>query len=271
MQNLITERPIIFFDLETTGTNVQTDRIVELSIVKISPDGEREIKTRRLNPEMHIPEEATAVHHIGDEDVKDAPTFRQISKNLFIYMEGCDLGGYNIGKFDIPVLIKEFQRAGLQFTVNGRRIIDSYVIFSRMEPRSLTAAYRFFCGKKLEGAHGAEADTLATVEVFEAQMAHYNQIQKNDYPDGIEAFPSNLDELNDFCNQQSPDAVDASGRFKWREGEVIVGFGRNAGTRLRQIAVDNPDFLRWIMKSDFPDDTKKIASDALRGFFPQKS
>lgn len=224
---LAEDRPIVFFDLETTGTNISLDRIVELSVVKIHPDGERETRTRRLNPEMPIPPEATAVHHISDEDVANEPTFRQIAKNFYIFLEGCDLGGYNIVKFDIPVLIKEFQRAGLQFSMEGRRIVDAYTIFCRMEPRNLTAAYKFFCGKKLEGAHGAAADTMATVEICEAQLAKY--------------------------------------------GEAVVSFGKYNGTPLRKIAEDFPDFLRWILKADFPEDVRKIASDALIGKFPEKS
>ena len=155
--------PLIFFDLETTGVNLFVDRIVELSVIKIMPDGSRETKTRLINPEMPIPAEATAVHHISDEDVKDAPTFRQLAHSLAIYFEGCDLGGYNVGKFDIPMLTREFSRCGIQFSTAGRRIFDAYTIFCQMEPRNLTAAYKFFCGKKLEGAHGAAADTQASL------------------------------------------------------------------------------------------------------------
>ncbi len=264
------QRPIVFFDLETTGTNISTDRIVELSVIKIHPDGEREERTRRLNPEMPIPPEATAVHHISDADVADAPTFRQIAKNFFIFLEGCDLGGYNIVKFDLPVLIREFQRAGLQFSTEGRRVVDAYTIFCRMEPRNLTAAYKFFCGKKLEGAHGAAADTLATVEVFAAQLERYGAEDYADLPEGIEKFPQNMDELNEFCVSQRPDWVDANGRFKWRGDEVIVAFGRHNGTPLKTLATQFPDFLRWLLKADFPEDVKKIASDAMIGVFPKK-
>ncbi|MBO4491562.1 MAG: 3'-5' exonuclease [Lentisphaeria bacterium] len=268
--NLTDGRPIVFFDLETTGTNLQTDRIVEFTVVKIQPDGTREVKTRRLNPEMHIPREASEVHHITDEDVKDAPKFRQISKNLYIYLEGCDLGGYNILKFDIPMLEREFSRAGLPFTTRGRRIVDVYNIFCRMEPRNLSAAYRFFCGKKIEDAHSAEADTLATVEVYEAQLARYADWQPGDFPESVEAFPKTLDEMSEFCQVKPAGGVDRTGRFRWREDEVIVAFGRWSGTPLKKIAVENPDFLRWLLKADFPDDVKKIASDALVGIFPVK-
>jgi len=268
--NIAEERPIVFFDLETTGTNISLDRIVELSVIKIYPNGERESRTRRLNPEMHIPEEATAIHHISDEDVANEPTFRQIAKNFYIFMEGCDLGGYNIVKFDLPLLIREFQRCGLAFSTEGRRVLDAYTIFCRMEPRTLTAAYRLFCGKKLEGAHGAGADTEATVEVFEAQLARYRGMPAENLPEGVEKFPETLDELNAFCASQNPDWIDANGRFKWRGADAVVAFGRYAGTPLKTIALEQPDFLRWILRADFPEDVRKIASDALVGKFPQK-
>lgn len=265
------KRPLVFFDLETTGTNLMTDRIVELSVVKIHPDGERETRTRRLNPEMHIPEEATAVHHISDSDVVNAPRFRQIAKNFYIFLEDCDLAGYNIIKFDLPMLTKEFQRAGLQFSVEGRRILDAYTIFTRMEPRNLTAAYKFFCGKKLEGAHGAEADTLATLEIFQAQLEHYGSAGANtEFPEGITEFPKTLDALHEFCNMKNPDWIDSTGRFRWRSGEAVAAFGRHAGTPLSKLAVESPDFLHWIIKADFPEDVKKIASNALTGKFPVK-
>ncbi len=264
------QRPLIFFDLETTGTNIQIDRIVEISLVKIMPDGTREIKTRRLNPEMHIPEESSAVHHIYDADVADQPTFRQISHSLFVYMEGCDLGGYNVGKFDIPVLIREFARAGLSFSLEGRRIVDAYTVFCKMEPRTLSAAYRFFCGKKMEDAHSAEADILATVEVYENQLKRYGSMNREDFPENIEKFPETMDEMHEFCIQTMPGAIDRNGRFKWRANEAVVAFGRHNGETLRSVAVESPDFLRWILRGDFPEDVKQIASNALQGIFPEK-
>ena len=268
--NLIQDRPIIFFDLETTGVNLLTDRIVELSVLKVFPDGNREVRSRRLNPEMHIPEEASAVHGIYDADVANEPTFRRIAKNLFIFFEGCDLGGYNILKFDIPMLTREFSRAGLSFSTGGRRIVDAYNIFCRMEPRTLSAAYQFFCGKKMENAHSAEADTLATFEIFEGEMRKYSQYTAEQLPDDMKCFPRTLDELHQFCNQNQMGAIDPEGRFRWKGTEAVVAFGRNAGTPLRKLAVDNPDFLRWILRSDFSPEVKKIASDALKGVFPVK-
>ena len=269
MMELIKERPLVFFDLEATGVNILNDRIVEISVVKIFPDGRREVKTRRINPEMHIPEEASAIHGIYDKDVVNEPTFRAISKNFFIYLEDCDLGGYNITKFDIPMLTREFSRAGLTFTTANRRIIDAYNIFCRMEPRNLSAAYKFFCGKDMKDAHSAEADTLATVEIFEGEIKRYSQMVREDYPEDIEKWPETLDEFHTFCNQRMIDSIDPDGRFKWKNGEAVVAFGKNAGTSLRRIAIDNPDFLRWILRSDFSVEVKNIASDALKGIFPE--
>ena len=270
MMELIKERPLVFFDLEATGVNILNDRIVEISVVKIFPDGRREVKTRRINPEMHIPEEASAIHSIYDKDVANEPTFRAIAKNFFIYLEDCDLGGYNITKFDIPMLTREFSRAGLTFTTANRRIIDAYNIFCRMEPRNLSAAYKFFCGKDMKDAHSAEADTLATVEIFEGEIKRYSQMTREDYPEDIEKWPETLDEFHTFCNQRMIDSIDPDGRFKWKNGEAVVAFGKNAGTSLRRIAIDNPDFLRWILRSDFSVEVKNIASDALKGIFPEK-
>lgn len=270
MQNLIKDRPVIFFDLETTGVNLFSDRIVEISLVKFFPDGTKDVRTRRINPEMHIPEESSAIHGIYDKDVENEPTFRAVSKNLFIIFEDCDLGGYNITKFDIPMLTREFSRVGLSFSIANRRLLDAYQIFCRMEPRNLSAAYKFFCGKEMKDAHSAEADVLATVEIFEGELARYSSYSKEQLPENVEKFPETLDEIHQFCSQNRMDAIDPEGRFRWKNDEPIVAFGRNAGTSLRKVAVDNPDFLRWILRSDFSTEVKKIAGDALRGVFPAK-
>ncbi|MBP5182399.1 MAG: 3'-5' exonuclease [Lentisphaeria bacterium] len=268
--DIIKDRPVVFFDLETTGINIATDRIIEISVVKVFPGGEKEVKTRLINPEMHIPEESTKIHGITDEDVKDAPTFRAISKNFLLYLENCDLGGYNIIKFDIPMLAKEFSRAGLHLDMTGRRVADAYNIFCRMEPRNLSAAYRFYYGKKMLSAHSAEADTLATVAVFEAQMEKYSRADSADFPEEIKEFPKDLDGIHAFCSQFSADNIDPDGRFKWRNGEAVICFGKNTGLSIRKVAVENPDFFRWILKADFSKEVKDIAANALRGIFPQK-
>ena len=262
--------PIVFFDLETTGTNIAKDRIVEVSVLKINPNGTEEQWTRRVNPEMHISEEATRITGIHDEDVKDCPTFKMIAKELARLIEGCDLGGYNITKFDIPMLTREFSRAGLSFTIANRRIIDAYNIFCRMEPRNLSAAYKFFCGKEMKDAHSAEADTLATVEIFEGEIRRYSRMAEEELPGDVEKWPETLDEFHAFCNQRVVDSIDPEGRFKWKNGEAIVAFGKNAGTPLRRIAIENPDFLRWILRSDFSPEVREIASNALKGVFPEK-
>lgn len=174
------KNPIVFFDLETTGVDPAKDRIVEISLAKVMPDGSQETKTRRLNPEMHIPEAASAIHHIYDQDVADCPTFQMIAKSLWSYIEGCDLAGYNSNKFDIPVLVEEFLRAGIDVDLKKRRFIDVQNIFHKMEQRTLVAAYKFYCQKDLTEAHSAEADTLATREVLQAQLDRYPDDLKND-------------------------------------------------------------------------------------------
>ena len=252
------QRPIVFFDLETTGVNLNYDRIVEMSVVKIFPDGNREIKTRRINPEMPIPTGASEIHGIYDADVANEPPFKAIARNLYGYLLDSDLGGYNIGKFDVPMLINEFRRAGLEFPMEGRRIIDSYVIFCKQEPRTLTAALSFYCGKNLEGAHGAEADTLASCDVFFGQLERY--------PD----LPADLDALHKICTQRDPSWIDSTGKFKWSGTVPVVGFGKNVGLQLKQVSVENPGFLQWMIKADFAEDAKQIARDALAGRYPEK-
>ncbi len=252
------ERPIVFFDLETTGTNIKTDRIVEISAAKMMPDGSMEVKTKRINPERPIPPEATAIHGIKDSDVANEPKFKAISSSLLKFFEGCELAGYNINNFDIPLLSEEFRRSGLTFSTEGRKVIDVQTIFHKREPRNLSAAYKFFCGKELENAHSAEKDILATIEVFEGQLRKY------------EDLPKSVDELHTFCSNRRPEWIDTTGKFKWQGDVAIVGFGKNDGTPLRDIAVNNPDFLRWLINGSFPYDAIEIAKNALKGKFPEK-
>lgn len=256
LSELKLERPLIVFDIESTGTVVTRDRIVELSVIKFFPDGRREEVTRRINPEMPIPEGASKIHGIYDEDVKDAPPFSVIAQNLYKYFENCDLGGYNIVGFDIPLLIEEFKRAGLDFSMTDRRVVDGFRIFCKLYPRTLTAAYKLFCGKDLENAHSALADTEATIEVLAGQLARHPEL------------PRDMAGLHDFCIQRDPDVLDEGRRFKWSGDEVIVNFGKNYGKTLKAIAAEDPGFLRWILRSDFSMDVKKIAGDALSGVFP---
>ena len=210
------KRPIIFFDLETTGTDTSNDRIVEISMVKVAPDGEKTIKTRRINPEMPIPAEATAVHHITDEDVKDCPTFKQIAKSLKAFMEGCDFGGFNSNRFDLPVLVEEFLRAGVDVDFRKRRYIDVQNIFHKKEERTLIAAYRFYCNKDLEAAHSAEADTLATYEVLLGQLERYEDLQND------------VDFLSEYSTRNR--TADFAGRIGYDDKEQeIFTFGKYKG------------------------------------------
>ncbi|MDE7351022.1 MAG: 3'-5' exonuclease [Muribaculaceae bacterium] len=239
--NLI--RPIIFFDLETTGTSVTSDRIVEISLIKVFPDGHTEEKTRRINPERHIPEESTAIHHITDEDVKDAPTFRQIAKSLHELFDDSDIAGFNSNKFDVPLLIEEFGCAGLSFDVSGRNFVDVQGIFHKMEQRTLVAAYRFYCGKELNDAHSASADTRATYEVLLSQLDRYPEL-KND-----------VQALAEFSSGGRN--VDLAGRMIYDDNhEPIFNFGKNKGKKVKDVVRYEPGFIQWIMQGDFPKETK---------------
>ncbi len=258
LENLQLTRPLAFFDIESTGVVPQRDRIVEIAVMKIMPDGTHRTTVRRLNPGMPIPPGATAIHGITDADVADCPQFADIAEKLLSYLDGCDLAGYNIQGFDVPLLENEFKRAGLEFTTSDRKIIDAYNIFCKLYPRTLTAAYKFFCGKDLEGAHGAAADTEATFEVLLGQLAKHPEL------------PRTAAELADWSDMTDPDAVDRTRRFKWNGDEVVVNFGKYAGRTLKDITENEPGFLRWIIKSDFPDDVRTIAEKALVGIFPER-
>ena len=251
--NLKLKRPIIFFDLETTGVDTSRDRIVEISMVKILVDGTKQVKTRRINPEMPIPTEATAVHGISDEDVKDEPTFKQIAKSLALFIEGCDFGGFNSNRFDLPVLVEEFLRAGVDVDFKRRKYIDVQNIFHKKEQRTLVAAYKFYCDKDLENAHSAEADTLATYEVLEAQIERYGDIGDT------------VDELAAFSTHN--EVVDFAGRIALNEkGEEIFTFGKYKGRSVAEIFAVEPSYYAWLMNGDFPQYTKKIFTEIrLRG------
>lgn len=243
--NLNLKNPIVFLDLETTGVDPSKDRIVEISLVKVMPDGSREVKTRRLNPEMHIPEEASAIHHIYDEDVADCPPFRAVAKSLWSYIEGCDFGGYNSNKFDIPVLVEEFLRAGLDVDLRKSRFIDVQNIFHKMEQRTLVAAYKFYCDKDLAEAHSAEADTLATYEVLLAQFDRYPELQND------------VDFLAEFSARGRN--VDYAGRIVYDEkGVEVFGFGKHRGRSVAEVFRTEPSYYSWMMNGDFPLYTKKV-------------
>ena len=243
------KRPIIFFDLETTGVDTSKDRIVEISMIKVMPDGEEIIKTRRINPEMPIPPEATEVHHITDEDVKDCPTFRQIAKSLYQFMEGCDFGGFNSNRFDLPMLVEEFLRVGVDVDFKNRKFVDVQNIFHKMEERTLVAAYRFYCNKDLTEAHSAEADTLATYEVLKAQLDRYDILENS------------IESLAKFSTRV--ETADYAGRIAYNDkGEEIFTFGKYKGIPERKVFEEiDPSYYSWLMNGDFPAYTKKVFTE----------
>lgn len=258
-RSLQLQRPLVFFDLETTGLDVERDRIVELGLVKLMPDGERQTRARRIHPGMPIPAEASAVHGIRDADVADCPPFSRIAKDLHAWLEGCDLGGYNVERFDMPLLAAEFRRVQLVFPAADTLVVDAFRIFAQREGRDLTSAYRFYCAKELQGAHGAEADILATVEVLEGQLVRY--------PD----LPTDVAGLHAVCHPVDPNAVDSGGRLIWKNGEAVISFGKHRGRTLREMSTQEPGYLRWLISGDFATDLKEIATQALRGSFPTRS
>lgn len=252
------KKPLAIIDIESTGTNPRQDRIIDLAIVKLMPDGTRQTHVFRCNPGIPIPAEVEAIHHISNTDVADAPLFVIRAEQVFELLKDCDLGGFGIVRFDIPMLTEEFARAGFEFPAPGCRVVDAQRIYHKKEPRDLTAALFFYCGAAHPGAHGAEADALATLAVLESQFGKYADL------------PRNLDDLDAYCNiERNPAWADKTGKLKWADGEIIINFGaQNIGRKLRALARDNPKFLKWILKSDFPGDTKKIVADALEGKFP---
>ncbi len=237
-------KPLIFFDLETTGVNVTNDRIVEISLIKVMPDGSEIEKTRRINPGMHIPEEATAVHHITDADVADCPQFKQIAKSLADFIRGCDIAGFNSNRFDIPMLDEEFARAGVDFDFSKARFIDVQTIFHKMEKRTLEAAYMFYCGKELDGAHSANADTRATYEVLKAQLDRYPSLENQ------------VDKLSEFSSQHRN--VDLMGRLYYDDQDrEIINFGKYKGQVAEEVFMREPGYFGWIDQGDFPSNTKR--------------
>jgi len=242
------KRPIIFFDLETTGVDTAKDRIVEISLVKVMPDGEEIVKTRRINPQMPIPAEATAIHGITDDDVKDCPVFAQIAKSLDQFMRGCDFGGFNSNRFDLPMLVEEFMRAGIDVDFKRRKFIDVQNIFHKMEQRTLVAAYKFYCNKDLTGAHSAEADTKATYEVLKAQLDRYSVLEND------------VDALAEFSARG--ETVDYAGRIVYDDkGNEVFGFGKYKGRSVSEIFSLEPSYYTWMMNGDFPLYTKKVITE----------
>jgi DNA polymerase-3 subunit epsilon len=248
------KRPIIFFDLETTGINIARDRIIEIAILKIHADKNTESKQYLINPTIPIPNEASAIHGIYDKDVKDKPVFKAVAKEISRFIQGCDFAGYNSNKFDIPLLVEEFLRADIEFNIKNRKFIDVQTIFHKMEQRTLGAAYKFYCSKELLNAHSALADVHATYEVFTAQLERYEQL-KND-----------IDFLHEFSSKTSN--VDFAGRIVYNEkGEEVFNFGKHKGKKVTQLLKDEPSYYNWMMEGDFPLYTKKVLTEIkLREF-----
>jgi DNA polymerase-3 subunit epsilon len=256
---LTLERPLIFFDLETTGTDPQRDRIVELAAVKIWPDGKREDKCRRFNPKMAIPKEATAIHGITDADVRDEPPFAKVAKGdkgIAAYFAGCDLAGYNIINFDLPMLMAELERAGETLDISRVAVVDAFRIFISREPRDLAGAVRFYCGQEHADAHSAVADVHATVEVLEAQLNRYRDLP---------VTPLELDGA-----VRDPEEVDRQGKLKWSDGEIALNFGRHKSKTLKFLAREEPDYIRWMIDNRVVPDAVHHLHDALLGHFAVK-
>lgn len=242
-------RPIAFIDLETTGVNISNDRIVEIAIVKILPDGTRQVKRKLINPLIPIPTGASDVHGITDDMVKDAPSFKQVANEIKQFMDNCDMGGYNSNRFDVPMLIEEFLRAGVSFSVDGRKLVDVQKVFHMMEQRTLGAAYKFYCNKVLDGAHSAEVDATATWEVLEAQIERYPQI--GDTVESIVKFTG------------EDDIVDFARRFVKENGIEVFNFGKHKGKPVTQVLKEEPQYYDWMMKGDFAMNTKLKLTEIL--------
>jgi len=255
--NLKIEKPIVFFDLETTGIQIATDRIVEISILKIFPNGNKESKTWLVNPEIEIPKEASDIHGITNEKVVTEPKFSELAVQVSELIEGCDLAGFNSNRFDIPLLAEEMLRANVNFNMDGRKAIDVQVIFHKKEQRTLSAGYAFYCDKDLENAHSAEADTLATFEILEAQIEKYEDIE------------ADVDFLSEFSSHHK--RADFAGFILFDDNEKeIFSFGKYKGKKVTEVYRANPGYYNWMQNADFPLYTKKVLTQIKKSMNPKK-
>lgn len=252
------DRPLAVLDLEATGTAPHRDRIVEIAVLKIFPDGRKLVRHRRVNPGMPIPVEASEVHGIYDADVANEPEFRMVALSLVELLEDCDLAGFGIVQFDVPLLRTEFERAGVEFSIEGRRILDSKAIYHLKEPRNLAAAHLYYCGSSFEAAHSAEADTLATYRVL------VNQLRR--YPD----LPHSFDELHRLSNPRQADFVDSEGKLIWRQDTVYFNFGKHRGVPLHEVIQIDFEYVRWLIAKDFRADLKNLLAAAVEGRYPSR-
>lgn len=258
LKNLILDKPLAFIDVETTGLQPNVDRIVELSILKIHPDGNYKYKSHRINPGIPIPAEATAIHGITDEDVVNERKFQEYASSVYDFLEGCDIAGFNVLKFDIPFLEAEMRRAGVPFQNSDRKLIDVQILYHLLEPRDLKSAYLKYCGKDMELAHTAQGDVKAAAEILDKQL----EVHQN--------LPKNVAGLHALCRPGLDNYVDPEGKFIWSNGEIVCHFGRKYyGWTLKQLTSQAPDYLQWILSSDFSPDVKKLVYNALQGIFPK--
>ena len=251
-KHLKLDRPLVFVDLETTGVNTSTDRIVEMTVLKIHPDGSKEEKSERVNPGIPISPDATKVHGITNEDVADKPGFSQYARSIHSFFYGCDIGGFNAIRFDIPLLTAEFKRVGLEFDLEGRKVVDPMVIFYQHEPRDLAAAYEKYCGKSLDNAHSSAADVQAAAEIFEAQVRFYPEL------------PEEMAELHEVCHPREPDWIDDEGKLIQSEQGPLIAFGRYNGRSLKELVSEDPGYLQWILSQDFSRQVKDVVDSALQ-------
>ena len=251
------KRPLAFFDLETTGVNVASDRIVEISILKAMPDGTEDVKTLRINPGIPIPLESSLIHGIYDEDILHEQTFKQVGEELARFLDDCDLAGYNSNRFDIPVLMEEFLRSGIDFDIDNRHFVDVQNIFHQMEQRTLKAAYKFYCGKDIENAHSAEADIKATYEVLKSQIERYeNQEWESKKGEISKPVQNNIEALHQFTNLNKP--VDFAARMVYNEdGIEVINFGKHKGRPVEEVFQAEPSYYNWMLNGDFPLYTKR--------------
>lgn len=256
LKNLALEKPLAFIDVETTGLKPNSDRIIELSILKIHPDGKREYKSHRINPAISIPVEATDIHGITNDDVAYKPKFKEYAKSIRDFLDDCDIAGFNVIRFDLPFLEAEFSRAGVDFSRQKRMLVDSQVLYHLLEPRDLKSAYLKYCGKEMKIMHTAEGDANAAAEILDKQLEIHTEL------------PRNVADLCAMCYSVPDNYVDPDGKFIWSDGEVICNFGKkHNGSKLKNIAVEDPDYLRWITVSDFSPEVKELVSRALQGEF----
>ena len=259
IQKLNLDKPLVIFDLETTGLIISLDRIIELSYLRLFPDGNYEVKTYLFNPEMKIPKESSEVHGIKDEDVQDKPKFRDLAGELFPVFSESYLSGFNIVGFDLPMLKKEFVLAGFDFEYDSKMIVDAKVIFHEMEKRDLSAAYKFYCQKEHKTAHSAEGDVLATFEILAEQFKRYDKIADREFLKSIHSF------------KKDDRYVDSERKFFWRNGEAYFNFGKYRNTPLKDVLVNDEGFLDWMLRSDFSPEIKEIILNAKKGILPYKN